>query len=125
MGIKDVDELISKLADNNPPKYRKPEFSPLEPVLSGKTKLPIKILKEIKMEIVAKMGETELTVRQLLSLKTGDVLELDKSVGELIELYIDGRRFAVGEVVVINEMYGVRITGYSAEDLAKEARNIG
>ena len=123
MGIKDVDELLRKLEDS--PNYKKPEFSPLEPVVRSQKKLSINILKDIKMEIVAKMGETELTVRDLLALKTGDVLELDKSIGDLIELFIDGRRFAVGEVVVINEVYGVRITGYSAEDLAKEAKSVG
>ncbi|NYE56906.1 FliM/FliN family flagellar motor switch protein [Carboxydothermus ferrireducens] len=124
MGIHEVDEFLKKMVDDVPT-YRKPEFSPLEPVPTGQKKLPMSLLNNIKMEIVARMGTTELTVRQLLALKEGDVLELDKSIGDLIDLFIDGRRFAVGEVVVINEMYGVRITGYSDEDTGKEAKKIG
>ncbi|GAV22570.1 FliM/FliN family flagellar motor switch protein [Carboxydothermus pertinax] len=124
MGIRDVDEFIKKISEDVPT-YRKPEFLPLEPAVVRRAKLPITVLNDIKMDIVARMGTTELTVRQLLALKEGDVLELDKSIGDLIDLFIDDRRFAVGEVVVINEMYGVRITGYSEEDAGKEAKKIG
>ncbi len=65
---------------------------------------------DIPLEISAELGRTPQTIRQILALKPGHVIELHKLVGEPLEIYINGLVTARGEVVVVNERFGVRVT---------------
>lgn len=90
-------------------KVQKVQFSPLHPVPAAEKINPISNLRDLKLNISAELGKTILTIRELLSLKEGDVLELDKPAGELTDIYLNEQRFAHGEVLVINEVFGVRL----------------
>lgn len=65
---------------------------------------------DIPLLISAELGRTKVTVRDLLGLQVGSVIELKKLVGEPMEIYINGLVTARGEVVVVNERFGVRVT---------------
>ncbi len=56
------------------------------------------------------LGQTHLQISDLLKLGTGSVVELDKRAGEPVELYINEKLIAYGEVVVVNETFGLRVT---------------
>ena len=65
---------------------------------------------DIPMTVSAELGRTTMTVRDILALQAGAVIELSKLVGEPMEIYINKLVTARGEVVVVNERFGVRVT---------------
>ncbi len=65
---------------------------------------------DVPVNISAVLGKTQLNVNELLKLKAGSVLELDRKVGEAIDIYVNARLVARGEVVVIDERLGVTMT---------------
>ncbi|MBT8225272.1 MAG: flagellar motor switch protein FliN [Dactylosporangium sp.] len=68
------------------------------------------LLHDVEMEVTAELGRTKMPVRDLLSLLPGAVVELDRAAGGPVDLLVNGRMIAHGEVVVIDENYGIRIT---------------
>jgi flagellar motor switch protein FliN/FliY len=68
------------------------------------------LLSNVEMDVTAELGRTRMTVRELLSLMPGIVVELDRMAGSPIDLFVNGTLIARGEVVVIDEEFGVRIT---------------
>jgi flagellar motor switch protein FliN/FliY len=68
------------------------------------------LLHDVEMEVSAELGRTRMSVRELLSLSPGAVVELDRAAGSPADLLVNGRLIARGEVVVIDENFGIRIT---------------
>jgi flagellar motor switch protein FliN/FliY len=68
------------------------------------------MLHDVEMEVSAELGRTRMSVRELLSLTPGAVVELDRAAGSPADLLVNGRLIARGEVVVIDENFGIRIT---------------
>lgn len=68
------------------------------------------MLHDVEMNLTAELGRTQMTVRELLSLNPGAVVELDRTAGSPADLLVNGRLIARGEVVVIDENFGIRIT---------------
>jgi len=69
----------------------------------------LSVLLDIQMPITVVLGTTEVPFRRLLQLGPGSVLELDQAVGQPAELYVQGIRLAAGDVVVVDDHYGLRI----------------
>ena len=90
-------------------KVQAAEFSELadEPQGPG---LSLDLVLDISMPVIVELGKTTMTVRDLLQLRTGSVVELDKLAGEPIDLYVRDVRFARGEVVVVDNNFGLRIS---------------
>lgn len=65
---------------------------------------------DIKLEIRVQLGNTQTTIRQVLDMGTGSVIELDKQNGEPVDMVVNNRAFAKGEMIVIGENFGARIT---------------
>jgi flagellar motor switch protein FliN/FliY len=74
----------------------------------GRTGLDL--LRDVEMEVTAELGRTRMNVRDLLSLSPGTVVELDRAAGGPADLLVNGRLIARGEVVVIDENFGIRLT---------------
>ena len=77
------------------------------------TPLPIRgleMLHGVDMEVTVELGRTRMTVRDLLALTPGAVLELDRAAGSPADLLVNGRLIARGEVVVVDEDFGLRVT---------------
>lgn len=68
------------------------------------------LLHGVEMEVTAELGQTRMTVRDLLSLAPGSVVELDRLAGSPADLLVNGRMIGKGEVVVIDENFGIRVT---------------
>jgi flagellar motor switch protein FliN/FliY len=68
------------------------------------------MLHDVEMEVSAELGRTRMSVRELLSLTPGAIVELDRAAGSPADLLVNGRLIAKGEVVVIDENFGIRIT---------------
>ncbi|WP_448059132.1 flagellar motor switch protein FliN [Cellulomonas hominis] len=71
---------------------------------------PLNVLYDVEMTLTAELGRTRLPVRQVLELTPGSVLELDRAAGSPADVMVNGRLIARGEVVVIDEDFGIRIT---------------
>jgi flagellar motor switch protein FliN/FliY len=65
---------------------------------------------DVPIEMTVELGRTKLLVNELLKLGQGSVIELSKLAGETLEILANQKLIARGEVVVINEKYGVRLT---------------
>jgi flagellar motor switch protein FliN/FliY len=70
----------------------------------------MELILDIPLEITAELGRTRMLIGELLKLGQGSVIELSKIAGETMEILANQRLIAKGEVVVINEKYGIRIT---------------
>ncbi len=67
-------------------------------------------LSDIPMELSVEIGRTHMTVGETLELRVGSVVELERQAGEAVDLLVNGSPIARGEVIVIEEQYGLRIT---------------
>lgn len=65
---------------------------------------------DIPLKVTVELGRTEVVIKDLLQLGQGSVLELDKLAGEPLEILVNGKLVAKGEVVVVNEKFGIRLT---------------
>ena len=65
---------------------------------------------DIPLDITVELGRTSMCIKDLLQLGQGAVVELSKLAGEPMEIFVNGKLFARGEVVVVNEKFGVRLT---------------
>jgi flagellar motor switch protein FliN/FliY len=81
-------------------------FTP--PAVSGRSGLDL--LHDVEMEVTAELGRTRMSVRELLALSPGAIVELDRAAGAPTDLLVNGRLIARGEVVVVDENFGIRIT---------------
>lgn len=70
----------------------------------------IGLLMDVTINVTVELGRARLTVREILSLGEGSIIELQKLAGEPVDLLVNGKIIARGEVVVIDECFGVRIT---------------
>jgi flagellar motor switch protein FliN/FliY len=78
----------------------------------------IEMLHGVDMEVTVEIGRTRMTVRDLLALAPGAVLELDRAAGSPADLLVNGRLIARGEVVVVDEDFGLRVTEILDESAA-------
>lgn len=79
------------------------------------------LLRDVQMEVTAQIGGTRMTVNELLGLVDGAVVELDRAAGAPADLLVNGHLIARGEVVVIDENFGLRITEIVVDDEAGHA----
>lgn len=70
----------------------------------------LSMLLDIPLQITVELGRTQRTVQEILALTAGSVIELDKLAGEPVDVLVNSRLIAKGEVVVIEENFGVRLT---------------
>ena len=74
---------------------------------------------EIPVNISMQVGETKISIRNLLKLSQGSVVELDRFAGDPLDVFVNGNLIAHGEVVVVNEKFGIRLT-----DIISQAERI-
>lgn len=71
---------------------------------------PLRLLHDVEMDVTVELGRTRMTVRNILGLSPGAVIELDRAAGAPVDLLVNGTLIGRGEVVVIDEEFGVRIS---------------
>jgi flagellar motor switch protein FliN/FliY len=103
------------------------EFMPLQPAsATGGDGADLRRLHDVPVELAVEIGRTRMTIGQTLELRPGSVVSLNRLAGEPVDLLINGKPIARGEVVVIDEEFGLRVTdvvstGRSLEDEAESA----
>jgi flagellar motor switch protein FliN/FliY len=70
----------------------------------------LEVILDIPVSISMEVGRTSITIRNLLQLNQGSVIELDRLAGEPLDVLVNGTLIAHGEVVVVNEKFGIRMT---------------
>lgn len=106
------DEIKSFLSRRNSGEagIKKVKFPSLEPVKGiNMVSTSISHLEDVQIEISVELGQASLKVKEMLNLAPGSVIKLNKAVGDEVEVVMNQQRFARGEVVVINDSFGVRI----------------
>ncbi len=81
------------------------------------------LLRDVAMEVTVELGRTRMTVRELLSLTPGAVVELDRAAGSPADLLVNGTMIARGEIVVIDEDFGIRITEIVTDGAAGQSKS--
>lgn len=84
-------------------------FEDLDQV-QGPVNQNLNILLDVKLQLTVELGKTELPIKKVLELTKGSIVTLNKAAGEPVELYANGKLIAYGEVVVIEDNFGLRIT---------------
>ena len=95
---------------------QKASFQPLQGNSSNSTPKNIDLILDVPLEISVVLGRTKKSIKDILSLGTGSLVELDKLAEEPVEILVNGKRVAYGEVVVVDENFGVRITNIVSND---------
>jgi flagellar motor switch protein FliN/FliY len=86
-----------------------PEFDDVKSSgIEGESKLDF--LKDLQLNVYIELGRTKMTIKELLELERGYVIELDKLASEPVDVYVNNKKIAEGEVVVIEKHFGIRIT---------------
>ena len=75
----------------------------------------IGLLLDVPLNVSVELGRTELRIRNVLELVPGSIIELDRLAGEPIDVLVNGKHIARGEVVVIDEEFGIRITEIASQ----------
>lgn len=87
-----------------------PDFNELQKTTGGKGSLDLDFILDIPLTLTVELGRCRMLINELLQLGQGSVVELQKIAGEPMDIYVNNRLLARGEVVVINEKFGVRLT---------------
>ncbi len=85
-------------------------FPPVQNAETGGSSKNIDFILDIPMNVAVYVGSTKMAIRDLLQLAQGSVIELDKLAGEPMEVMVNNKLVARGEVVVVNEKFGIRLT---------------
>ncbi|MFM9924764.1 flagellar motor switch protein FliN [Variovorax sp. H27-G14] len=120
----DADDWASALAEQTAataPAVPEPAVAPAtaqvfqqiqEPAHAPSSTTPVDIARvlDVPVQLTAEIGRTRITIKSLLQLSQGSVVELDGLAGQPLDVLINGYLIAQGEVVVVNEKYGIRLT---------------
>ena len=109
-----LDDWASALAEQNGNAEINPAagavFQPLSKVEPTTTRNDIDMILDIPVQMTVELGRTKIAIRNLLQLAQGSVVELDGLAGEPMDVLVNGCLIAQGEVVVVNDKFGIRLT---------------
>lgn len=101
----------SSQQDDNDQSYEKAQFGQLQHEGSiNSDEVNLDVILDIPVTLSVEIGRTKQTIRNLLQLNQGSVVELDRLAGEPMDVLVNGTLIAHGEIVVVNEKFGIRLT---------------
>lgn len=86
------------------------QFAPISGGIATAVPQNIGLIMDVPLDVSVELGKTRKTIKEILELQQGSIIQLDKMAGEPVDLLVNGKLIAKGEVVVIDENYGIRIT---------------
>ena len=86
------------------------ELQPDDAPITGEEKRKLDAILDIPVTISMEVGRSQISIRNLLQLNQGSVVELDRVAGESLDVLVNGTLIAHGEVVVVNDKFGIRLT---------------
>jgi len=111
IGWDDVKDELEKSRQAAPrAEVSDPDFNELQKTGGGKGSFDLDFILDIPLTLTVELGRCRMLINELLQLGQGSVVELQKIAGEPMDVYVNQRLIARGEVVVINEKFGVRLT---------------
>jgi len=103
-------EVPSAKGDQKEAAYEPASFENLRDESVPRKEVNLDVILDIPVTISMEIGRTRINIRNLLQLNQGSVVELDRLAGEPLDVLVNGTLIAHGEVVVVNEKYGIRLT---------------
>ncbi len=102
----EIEEKPTELITVRPVKFEEFENVGVKSVI----KKNFDIMQDIIMHVSVEIGKTKSSIREVMELTQGSIVELDKIAGEQVEIYVNKKMVAKGEVIVIEDKFGVRVT---------------
>ena len=123
--IENTEENIAEEMENSTVTVQPVQFASFEDLdqVQGPQNQNLNILLDVKLQLTVELGRTELPIKKVLELTKGSIVTLNKAAGEPVELYANGKLIAYGEVVVIEDNFGLRITHIT--DPARRLHSLG
>ncbi len=121
----EVDDLTKISADVSEIQEDETQFQETELAKKGKgaPKENIEMLLDVEMDICIELGRTEMSIKRILEMAPGSIIELDRMAGEPVDLVVNNKVVAKGEVVIVDENFGIRIVSLvSPEERIKSLR---
>jgi flagellar motor switch protein FliN/FliY len=97
------EELLAREQRQNAPRAS-------EPAPANTAEVNLDVILDVPVTLSMEVGRTRIPIRNLLQLNQGSVVELDRAAGEPLDVFVNGTLVAHGEVVVVNEKFGIRLT---------------
>ena len=94
----------------NPPNVQPVQFASLQMQQASPESGNIGLIMDVYMEMTVELGRTRKAIKEILGMGEGTIIELDKLAGEPVDILVNHKLIAKGEVVVIDENFGVRVT---------------
>ena len=102
--------LAEQAQSGGAPSDAAPIFEKLSPTGAGNANHDIDMILDIPVQLTVELGRTKIPIKHILQLAQGSVVELDGLAGEPMDVLVNGCLIAQGEVVVVNEKFGIRLT---------------
>lgn len=110
-GYNEPQQLPQRQQQSQHANVQQAQFASFEsPSLSQNETSNLNLLLDIPLKVTVELGRTKRSVKEILEMSSGSIIELDKLAGEPVDILVNNRHIAKGEVVVIDENFGVRIT---------------
>lgn len=124
MDVKEIDQKENSDAETS---IQAVQFSQLTPVDKEESKVEdnrnLDLILDISVPVSVELGRTNMLVKDILALSQGSIVELDKIAGTPVDLLVRGKLLAQGEVVVVDESFGLKITNICGSE--ERIRNLG
>ena len=121
MAEQGVDEAAAPAPAAEAPRASFPQLNPEPAAASGNEQLDL--VMDIPVTLSVELGRTKIQIRELLQLAQGSVVDLDRLAGEPMDVLVNGFLIARGEVVLVNDKFGIRLTDIVSP--AERARRLG
>jgi len=113
-GTKTQDEMLAEEWEKSVPEMEENKQEKEDKNGNGKSEIKsvpdLDFILDIPLKLSVEFGRTKMAIKDLMQLGQGSVIELAKDIGEPLEIYANDKLLAMGEVVVINEKFGIRLT---------------
>jgi flagellar motor switch protein FliN/FliY len=110
-------EQAQQQLDQQPSGQPKPaNFPQVEDRSAGRVPRGVRWLSDVNLTVAIQLGTSQMFLREILQLRNGSIVELEKLAGEPVDVYLNGVPFAKGEVVVIGDSLGVRVTEIEGQE---------
>ncbi len=116
--LKQAESALSEMeeATELPPGIKPFEFKDLAGTTPSNESASLDLLRDVQLDLKIELGRTQMHLEDVLRLKSGAVVTLDKLAGDPVDIYANGRLIARGEVLVLNDNFCVRIAELIADD---------
>ena len=104
------DDWANAMAEQAGDDVSRHEADQLEETFQAEGDMDLSMILDIPVTISMEIGRTRINIRNLLQLSQGSIVELDRLAGEPLDVLVNGTLIAQGEVVVVNEKFGIRLT---------------